>query len=162
MLLVSQRYRITHPSIQSIHPIRHLAFSVLNLSIDLNCLNCPISPVSPVLRCYLHLRWHYFLETNKDVFEFLLLFTSIISCFVSEEPGVFSSIVSYNGHLKRQLATSTCNSSWLEAKFKKMEPENLKNAFSDTSQELGPATVSCRFLRGESRCSCQRGPGCRW
>ena len=40
MLLVSQRYRITHP-IHPIHPsIRHLAFSVLNLSIDLNCLNC--------------------------------------------------------------------------------------------------------------------------
>ena len=65
-----------------------------------------------------------YLKTNKVVFEFLLLFTSIISCFVSEEPGVFSSIVSYNGHLKRQLATSTCNSSWLETKFKKIAPEN--------------------------------------
>ena len=47
---------ITHPSIQS-NPIRHLAFSVLNLSIDLNCLNCSVSPVS---QCYLHLRWHYY------------------------------------------------------------------------------------------------------
>ena len=55
MLLVSQQYRINNP-IQS-HPIRHLDLSVLNLSIDLNFLNCP---VSPVLRCYLHLRWHYF------------------------------------------------------------------------------------------------------
>ena len=67
---------------------------------------------------------HLFFQKTNDVFEFLLLFTSIISCFVSEEPGVFSSIVSYKGHLKRQLATSTCNSSWLETKFKKIAPEN--------------------------------------
>ena len=31
---------------QSIQPIRHLAFSVLNLSIDLNCLNCQLSQLS--------------------------------------------------------------------------------------------------------------------
>ena len=31
-----------HPS-NPIRPIRHLAFSVLNLSIDLNCINCQLS-----------------------------------------------------------------------------------------------------------------------
>ena len=63
MLLVSQQYRITIHPIQS---IRHLALSVLNLSIDIKCLNCP---VSPVLRCYLHLRWHNF-SSYIDIFPF--------------------------------------------------------------------------------------------
>ena len=31
--------------------------------------NCPVSPVSPVLRCYLHLRWHYYDQIVAGVFQ---------------------------------------------------------------------------------------------
>ena len=54
MLLVSQQYRITIKS----NPIQsqHLALSVVNLSIDLNCLNCQVSEVSQVSQGKVQLR----------------------------------------------------------------------------------------------------------